>query len=399
MIILWLFITLFTLIGLLALTGRGLYLWLRLFILPLNPLWFALLFGAALCLLIGLFVVSRIPGLDLSPFLMRMAHDVLGVVIYSMLIANIFLFLGFLGQKMGLISSPASAGLIFHTGWISILLIFGLSFYGIISAGKIHTSTYQVKIGSGQIEEEKMKLVLVSDLHLGQVIGVSHLTKVIKAINQAEPDLVCIVGDVFDGDIATLSQPETLKSLLREIQAPLGVYACLGNHDAGRSFPEMLTFLSEASIEVLQDEVATVSGRLILVGRKDSTPIGDQGRPRADQIPLPEDLFLPVILMDHQPSNIGKNGVPADLVLSGHSHRGQMFPFNLVTNAYFEVDYGYYQAEGHLTQIVVTSGAGTWGPPMRVGTQNEIALIELSLGQKSVAHQQGQDSRVQSIIQ
>lgn len=387
MILLWLLSTLLMLIALLALAGRGLYMWLKLFIMSLSSLGFALSFGTALFTLFGILIISRIPGIKLPPVLVKGAHVVLGIVIYGMLVGNSFLLLGLVGQKIGAVSSPVSVGMTFFLGWFSIVTIFGLSFYGILNATRIQISSYHVHLGSNSSTQDEMRLVLVSDLHLGQVVGISHLRKVITAINQVEPDLVCVVGDIFDGDISSLPQPEEMQKLLREIRAPFGVFACLGNHDAGRTYPQMLAFLSDASVQVLQDEAVAVDGRLMLVGRKDSTPIGDQGEPRAEKINLPEDPFLPIILMDHQPSNIDKNGVPADLILSGHSHRGQMFPFNLVTNAYFEVDYGYYQADGHPGQIVVTSGAGTWGPPMRVGTKNEIAVLELTLGKRIFAHE------------
>ena len=116
-----------------------------------------------------------------------------------------------------------------------------------------------------------------------------------------------------------------------------------------------------------------------MAGRKDSFPIGGQGDKR-EKLTLPAKAGeLPVIVMDHQPGNIRDYGEETDLILCGHTHQGQMFPFNLITNAVFDVDYGYYRASDDSPQVIVTSGAGTWGPPQRVATDNEVAEILVML--------------------
>ncbi|MFQ9651088.1 MAG: hypothetical protein ACLRZZ_13470 [Enterocloster sp.] len=134
-----------------------------------------------------------------------------------------------------------------------------------------------------------------------------------------------------------------------------------GNHDAGPSYDRMMEFLSEAGVRVLQDEAVVIDSRFVLAGRKDSFPIGGQGE-RRGSLELPERTEdLPVIVMDHQPGNIRDYGKETDLILCGHTHKGQMFPFNLITDAVFDVDYGYYRASVDSPQVIVTSGAGTWG--------------------------------------
>ena len=125
--------------------------------------------------------------------------------------------------------------------------------------------------------------------------------------------------------------------------------------------------------------VKRIDSRFVLAGRKDSFPIGGQGE-RRGSLELPERTEdLPVIVMDHQPGNIRDYGKETDLILCGHTHKGQMFPFNLITDAVFDVDYGYYRASVDSPQVIVTSGAGTWGPPQRVATDNDVAEILVML--------------------
>lgn len=199
-----------------------------------------------------------------------------------------------------------------------------------------------------------------------------------EAVNAAEPDLVCIAGDIFDGDITALKNPSALQELFREIKAPYGVYACLGNHDAGAGYEGMLEFLKNAQIQLLQDEEVLIEHKILLAGRKDSGPIGNQGEKRAELEDSAEAEDFPRIVLDHKPENIDGYSRSTDLILCGHTHRGQFFPGNLINEATMKVNYGYYRENEERPQAIVTSGAGTWGPPLRVGTDNEVAVIQVT---------------------
>jgi hypothetical protein len=170
--------------------------------------------------------------------------------------------------------------------------------------------------------------------------------------------------------------------LFKSIEATYGVYACLGNHDGGRTFNQMANFLEASNIRLLNDEYVIIDERLALFGRIDSSPIGGFGELKRRDI---SDIIssvgatLPVIVLDHSPSNIKEYGKEVDLILSGHTHGGQVFPANInfLRNAMFGVGYGHYQRDAYSPQIIVTSGISTWGPPMRLGTLNEIVSIIL----------------------
>lgn len=373
--------------GLIASTGRMIFLWLKLIFKNLNSLVFFFIYTLFVCLILTVFIVGRMPEAAIPRVVIQMGHYALGVFLYLLMTVNLLALLIFLGKLLRFIPSPVSPSVILPAGILGLLLVTGLSVYGIINATKVHTSQYTVLLGENhkeQAEMDSLQIALVSDLHLGYIVEEEHLAKVVARVNAAEPDLVCLAGDVFDGNVFTLSNPARLKELLRSIKAKYGVYACLGNHDAGSEYEQMVAFLTAAGVQVLQDEAVVIDHRVLLVGRKDSSPIGAQGVVRQVAVTLPEAQSLPVIVMDHQPSNIGEYGPETDLVLSGHSHQGQMFPFNLITNAYFIEDYGHYKASASGPQHIVTSGAGTWGPPLRVATKNEIAEIRVLFPKKSL---------------
>lgn len=133
-------------------------------------------------------------------------------------------------------------------------------------------------------------------------------------------------------------------------------------------------------IKLLNDEYVIIDERLALFGRVDASPIGGFGELKRKDITeeiASTDTNMPIVVMDHTPINLEQYDENVDLVLAGHTHRGQIFPGNLITNAIFVVDYGHYQKDATSPHIIVTSGVGTWGMPMRVGSNNEIVSINL----------------------
>jgi predicted MPP superfamily phosphohydrolase len=177
----------------------------------------------------------------------------------------------------------------------------------------------------------------------------------------------------------------------------------LGNHDAGKSVEEMVEFLARSNVRLLNDGFDFVNGQFAVIGRLDPRPIGGFGKMRraplseliaraddgtsvilTDTREAPEparrrtvDGSVPVIVIDHNPKSIHEYGGEADLVLSGHTHRGQLFPANLITRAIYTADYGHYRKGTEAPDLIVTSGAGIWGPPIRVGTHCEIVCVSL----------------------
>ncbi|MEI5993713.1 metallophosphoesterase [Candidatus Enterococcus mansonii] len=267
--------------------------------------------------------------------------------------------------------------------WVgAVMVVFGLFCYGSWQAQQLNTVKYQVTIdGAGKSDKKKLKAVLISDVHLGYINDAKKLEKIVTKINQIQPDFVLISGDLFDGNFKALQEPEQIKKQFNRLSSTYGTYMCWGNHDAGATFDQMKDLVEASNITLLEDEVTVVDESIIIAGRKDSRPIGSQDgkRKNINEQLKKSDKHLPRIILDHQPSTIKEYRESNELILSGHTHKGQIFPFSLVTKAYFTVDYGYYRKDKKQPQVIVSSGVGTWGPPMRIGTQSEIVQIDLTI--------------------
>jgi len=276
-----------------------------------------------------------------------------------------------------IIPYPIPQNILFWKGLIVLILTAGIVSYGLYNANQIKHVSYNVQIKNLSLSSE-IKIVMISDLHLGAVNSERNLKKIVQRINETNPDIVCITGDIFNDDYNSIRSPSKVIDLLKSINSTYGVYACLGNHDGGKTLNSMISLLEQSNITLLNDEYVTIDNRLILIGRLDPFPIGgfgDMQRKDIKEIFTMIDTNLPIVVMDHNPSNIHQYGKETDLIISGHTHRGQIFPGSLITKALFTVDYGHYQKDIDSPHVIVTSGAGTWGTPMRIGTNNEIVSI------------------------
>ena len=285
----------------------------------------------------------------------------------------------FLGRAATIIPSPVPQGIRFWSFLIVILVTAGLMIYGKYNAVQIRHVSYEIDLKDSSLTEE-LNIVMIADLHLGVTDGEKKLPQIIHGINDLKPDIVCITGDIFNDDIYLIRNHTAVMDSFRSIEAKFGVYACLGNHDGGRTYNEMVSFLEQSNITLLNDEHVIIDERFILIGRLDARPIGGYGNlERTDiaDVVSSIDSDLPLIVMDHDPSHIKEYGNKFDLLLFGHTHKGQLFPVNLITSAIYITNYGHYQKEPDSPHIVVTSGVSTWGTPVRIGTKNEIVSILL----------------------
>ncbi len=339
----------------------------------INKTAYIISFVASVLAILFFFTFCRKPDSQIMRILVKLGHYGTGLFVYTVIFVNLTALLLFIGKAVRLIKPLNIKCVNFIALIICLVFITGSFGYGIIHAKSLKTKEYTIVTDKNTTGD--FKIVLISDLHLGYMIDEAYIEKVVTKINKLNPDIVCIAGDIFDGDIGAVKNPEAVTSVFQSINARYGVYACLGNHDAGDNYDEMLSFLTDAGINVLFDEYKIIDNRIVLAGRRDSSPIGFSGEQRVKTPKLPQ-TDLPVVVLDHQPGNIAEYD-SADLVLCGHTHKGQLFPFNFITNAMFDVDYGYYRKSADSAQVIVTSGVGTWGPPMRVGTDSEIVEITL----------------------
>ena len=265
--------------------------------------------------------------------------------------------------------------------------------YGTFHARDIRTVHYDITLNKGG-RDAPLRITLISDLHIGVSVEREWVARIVDAVNRTKPDLVCIAGDIFDNDLSLLRDFDGVAAELRRLQPPLGVYACLGNHDVDRPSLKALReetpvspiydLLKRADIILLRDEVELVAGQFYLAGRKDANPIGvKQERKSAAELAAGLDKSRPLVFLDHQPVDYPREEeAGADLIFSGHTHRGQFFPGNIFTALIFKragaVDYGYWR--GDTAQGVVSSGAGVWGPSIRIATNSEVAVVDIKFG-------------------
>lgn len=218
-----------------------------------------------------------------------------------------------------------------------------------------------------------LRIAMVSDLHLGWLVGNHHLDQLKQIIQREKVQLLLMPGDIMDDDIKhyqTRQMHSHLQALVNQL--PLGVYATLGNHDLYGNRVAISTALQQAGVKVLTDQAVVINEQVWLAGRLDDVV----GNRKATAELMPPNLNQSIILMDHRPSEIDKNSqLPIDLQVSGHTHNGQIFPANFIVKYLNTVAYGYKKIRN--THVVVSSGYGFWGVPFRLGSQAEVWVIEL----------------------
>lgn len=264
-------------------------------------------------------------------------------------------------------------------GTAVVVIVAGAMVYGTWNARTPRVNHYDISIKKNAGSLKNLHVVMVSDIHLGIVVDRARLDKMVDMVNNQKPDIVLLAGDMIDEDIKPFEEQKMYEAFQR-INTKFGVYAVLGNHEyIGGHADEAVQYLEKGKMKVLLDQYVKVADSFYIVGRKDKSADRQGRTPRKELGDLMQgmDRSLPVFLLDHQPANLGKSqeqGV--DLQMSGHTHKGQFFPNQFITHRIFEDDYGYLR-KGDL-QVIVSSGYGTWGPPIRIGNTPEIVDINVT---------------------
>ena len=221
-----------------------------------------------------------------------------------------------------------------------------------------------------------MRIAVVSDIHLGYLIDRRYAKKYVDLILEQEPDLVLFVGDIIDAEIAPIVNQKMEEEFLR-LKPRYGVYSCTGNHEYRYEAETKIKWLNdEANIKMIRDSAVLIDSSFYIVGREDYVY---PGRNNLESILEKEnvDKSFPTIVLNHTPDNLDEemeNG--ADIALYGHTHDGQVFPFNIFTRMVFEVSRGYKKKEN--THVFVSSGVGLSGPQYRIGTKSEIVVLDVT---------------------
>lgn len=269
------------------------------------------------------------------------------------------------------------------TALVVIFVITCLLIYGTWNAYNPRAKEYSITIPKQAGSFDELHVVMVSDVHLNQIVNKKHFQKIVKEINKLNPDIILLAGDIIDSSIDYFTE-EKLGEVFLKLKAPQGVYAVMGNHEYISGYAEEhITNLEDAGVTVLRDSHVKVANSFFVAGRDDRSAQRFTGKTRLSLAEILEnvDNHLPIFLLDHQPYNLEEaqeNGV--DLQLSGHTHKGQFFPNSLITNRIYENDWGYLK-KGNF-HVIVSSGVGIWGPPIRLGSHSEIVSVKITFAQE-----------------
>ncbi len=266
---------------------------------------------------------------------------------------------------------------------VSYLLSFGLAVL-LVTAGFINTlfpvtTKYNIHIARNASVKE-FTIAAVSDIHLGSIIRKRSMRILSRKLENISPHMVLLLGDTVDGEI----NPVLRSDLLGSLSIPAGakyVYAITGNHEYIGNQSKTIPYIESKGIKLLIDEAVSLEEGIILAGRKDrdSSRYSGEKRKSIDELLEGIDRDKPVIVMDHQPPMSKDNNLSGfDLMLSGHTHNGQMWPLNHLTARIYKLIYGHRVING--CHYIVSSGFGSWGPRVRLGSRPEVLDITLRFG-------------------
>ena len=353
---------LFLLLPLLALAYVGWHVWL---LLPLSWGWRTVI----LLLMVGAFMLlfaSIFRATDRLPMPLATAVYEVGT---SSIIVLLYLFMLFVVLDLGRLLHLLPAAWLRDNWWTAgciVLFLFSLFVYGNIHYR--HKYRQEMTIRSAKVTKP-VKLVLMSDLHLGYHNRRKEFARWVDLINNEHPDMILVAGDIIDGSMRPL-RDERMHEEFRRLQAP--VFACLGNHEYFSGEPEAQRFYNDAGIHLLRDASA-IQGDLCILGRDDR--MNRRRQPLRDLV-ASADKSKYLVLLDHQPYHMEqaeREGV--DFQFSGHTHHGQVWPISWMTDMMYECAFGTYQRGA--TSYYVSSGIGIWGGKFRIGTRSEYLVLTI----------------------
>ncbi|MEJ2102948.1 MAG: metallophosphoesterase [Ignavibacteriaceae bacterium] len=263
------------------------------------------------------------------------------------------------------------------TAIVIIVLVSLIVFLGNLNKRDITITNLNITLPKGNGILNELNVVMASDLHLSTIDGERLLSKIIDKINSVNPDIVLFGGDIVD-DKAEILKDRRIGESFKRLNPKYGVYSITGNHEFINDVESSVKFMEEYGMKILRDEYEFIDSSFYLVGRDDVVKKQFTGRERKklNEIISSINSNYPKVLLDHTPVKLEQaenNGI--DLQFSGHTHHGQIWPANIITNMIYEVSWGYL--EKGKTKYYVSSGAGTWGPPVRTGSKSEIVNIKI----------------------
>ena len=333
---------------------------------PLPAVWRVSIITAGVLSFLMIFLNFRRAIDDMPLPLARLVYDIGNSSVFILLyLVVIFLVLD-LGRLLHLVR-PQWMHQNFPLTACIVIGMFALFLYGNVHYH--HKVREELHLTTDKPLARPLRIVMLSDLHLGYHNPRKELARWVDLINAENPDVVLIAGDVIDMSMRPLVE-ENMAEEMRRLEAP--VYACLGNHEYYSSEPLAEQFYRDARIQLLRDTCLVV-GDLCIMGRDDRTNLR---RRNIDELARMADHTKYTILLDHQPYHLEEaEQAGVDFQLSGHTHRGQVWPISWITDALYECSFGSHQRGK--TRYYISSGIGIWGGKFRIGTRSEYVVATL----------------------
>ena len=357
----WMFI--FMVLPFVAIAYIAWHVWV---LLPLPALWKSFVIAVGILCFVMLFLNFGRKFDTLPLPLAQTAYEIGTSTIFVLL----YLVMVFLVLDLGRLCRLVPKTMLYQNGYTSLgifILIFGIFLYGNLHYhNKVRVP---LELKSSKPLPHDYKVVMASDLHLGYHNPRKELARWVDMINAEQPDFILIAGDIIDGSMRPLME-ERMAEEFHRLQAP--VYACIGNHEYYTGEPRARQFYKDAGIRLLMDEAAVIDSSIVIIGRDDRTNM--RRKPVKD---LVTDRSRYTIILDHQPYQLDRSeAAGADFQLSGHTHRGQVWPISWITDHIYECSWGKYQSDN--TLYYVSSGLGIWGGKFRIGTQSEYVVATIT---------------------
>jgi predicted MPP superfamily phosphohydrolase len=326
----------------------------------------------------GLLLYPVLPNYIIR-FLWLMGSTWMVFIFYMTLLWLVIDLVLYLNRKKPVLGSylnenPRTSGAIFFA--VTTLSIASIMYMGSYKFRYPVVTKQEITINKSAGDISSMRIAMISDIHLGYLIDRRYAKRYVDLLIEQKPDLILFVGDIIDAEIEPLVNQKMQEEFLR-LKPPLGVYGITGNHEYRYQAETKINWLNdEANIKMIRDSAVLIDSSFYIVGREDWVYVG-----RDRLITILDENFvynsLPMIVLNHTPNNLDEemeNG--ADLALYGHTHDGQIFPFNILTRLVFEESAGYKQ-KGN-THVFVSSGVGLSGPQYRIGTRSEIVVFDVT---------------------
>lgn len=261
-------------------------------------------------------------------------------------------------------------------GFTALILAVILTVCAAVNCKVFRVTDYNIQINKEIGGNGEINIVMISDTHLGTSLQEKDIDRIVNKINDLNADLVCLCGDIIDESTEPELEDYAVSAFSR-LKAKYGIFYINGNHERADDRERFGNKLKNIGINVLYDDYLLVDNRFYIVGRNNGSFMsGDIDRISMDELTKDIDKALPVILLDHDPNSSEENSqAGTDLQLSGHTHDGQLYPFNYIAALSNDYGYGHYNIGSY--NIIVSSGIGTWGFPVRLGSKSEIVQVKL----------------------